>query len=167
MGRLLLTAMLWHWAFNCSTAQDATLFNQVIGSTGHVGVQQGMTFAYTVGEVVITTFSSGNRTLTQGFHQPEHTQIVQVNDPDFSGWDINVFPNPVTDILTVRFSPDKGTALTATVVDVAGRLLLSDARLNEPDGSLIDCTAWPPGVYFLILKDPVSRGSATARIVRL
>jgi hypothetical protein len=167
MNRFILTTMLWCGALCIGAAQDATLFNQVIGSTGHVGVQQGQSYAYTVGEVVFFTLNSDNRILTQGFHQPEHTRIVSVGGPDFVGWDITVFPNPVSEVLTVQFSSEKGTGLTATVVDLLGKVILHEQPLAEPDGSTLDCRAWQPGVYFLILKDPVSRGSSTVRLVRL
>ncbi len=167
MNRFILTTLLWLWVLYTGTAQDATLFNQVIGSTGHVAVQQGLTYAYTVGEVVIVTVGSDKRILTQGFHQPEHTRIVSVGDPDFANWDISIFPNPVSDVLTVRYSADKGTSLTATVVDMVGKIVLQNQPLSEPDGSTLDCRSWQPGVYFLILQDPVGRGSSTVRIIRL
>lgn len=167
MNRLLLTTLLWHLALSFGAAQNARLFNQVVASTGHFAVQQGLSYNYTVGEVVISTLRSDSRTLTQGFHQPEHTTIVSVSNPTLVGWDIQVFPNPATDHLTVRFSPDKGSQLSARVVDVVGKVVLDQQHLTEPDGSQIDCQAWQPGVYFLQLYDPVSRAKATSRIIRL
>jgi len=167
MNRFLLTALLWHCVLIVSTAQDATLFNQVVGTTGRFAVQQGRTFAYTIGEVVIPTLSSSNVVLTQGFHQPEQTRIVSVGDPDLTDWDILVFPNPVSEVLTVRYSPEKGSVLTATVVDLVGRVIITDQPLADPGGTLLDCRLWQPGVYFLILTDPVSRATAMTRVVRL
>ena len=167
MNRLLLTAMLWHAVLSFGAAQGATLFSQVVGSTGHVGVQQGLQYSYTVGETVIATLSSDNRILTQGFHQPEQTKIVSVGDPDFVDWDIQVFPNPVTDVLTVRVSADKGNALRVTVVDLVGSVILQEEILAEPDGSQVDCRSWQPGVYFIVLRDPAGRGMASTRVVKL
>lgn len=167
MNRFILTTLMWLSVLYIGTAQDATLFNQVIGSTGHIGVQQGQSYAYTVGEVVIVTVGSDNRTLTQGFHQPEQTRIVSVGDPDFANWDISVYPNPVSEALTVRYSTDKGALLTATVVDLVGKVIIQNQPLADPDGSTLDCRSWQPGVYFLILTDPVGRGSSTVRVIRL
>ena len=167
MSRLLLTTLLWNAALMLGTAQDAKLFNQVVGSAGASGAQQGLTYSYTVGEVVISRISSGDRVLTQGFHQPEHTRIVTVGDPVFADWNIEVFPNPVSDVLTVRFSEQKGPFLSGMVVDLAGRIIRANVILNEPSGSSIDCSNWQAGVYFLVLRDPESRGAATSRIVRL
>lgn len=167
MNRFILTTVLWLLAICASIGQGATLFNQVIGSTGQVALQQGLTYSYTVGEVVITTVASPNRILTQGFHQPEHTILVSVGDPELVSWDIKVFPNPVSDVLNVQYSFEKGTMLRATVVDLVGKVVLSDQLLSEPDGSQLDCQSWQPGVYFLILKDPTGRGQVTTRIIRL
>jgi hypothetical protein len=167
MSRLLLTTALWHLALCFSAAQDARLFNQVVASTGNVAVQQGLNYAYTVGEVVIFTGSVGDFTLTQGFHQPEQTKIVSVDQPELADWNIEVFPNPVTDRLTVRFSTEKGSALRVNVLDLLGKVILDAHPLSEPTGSFIDCSLWQPGVYFLQLLDPQSRAHATVRIVRL
>ncbi len=167
MNRFLLTAMLWHCALTYGATQDATLFNQVVGSAGRFAVQQGRTFSYTIGEVVIPTLSSANYVFTQGFHQPEQTRIVSVGDPDLTDWNILVFPNPVSEDLTVRYSPDKGSMLSATVVDLIGRVILTDQPMFDPNGTVLDCRLWQPGVYFVILTDPVSRATAMTRVIRL
>ena len=167
MNRLLLTAMLWHWALSFTTAQDAALFNQVIASTGKTAVQQGLTFTYTVGEAVIPTFTVGDFTLTQGFHQPEHTRIVSVDAPGFAGWDIEAFPNPVSEFLVIRYNSGQDANLSLTVVDLFGRSVLTGFLLTEPAGSKIDCRAWQPGVYVLLLQDSNTRRTASVRVIRL
>lgn len=167
MSRLYLTAMLWHCALSISAAQDAAVFNQVVASSGNIAVQQGLTYAYTVGEVVISTMSANNRTLTQGFHQPEHTQLVYVQEPGLNHWDLEIFPNPVSDVLTVRFVSPDGSGLRATVLDALGKVILSGQVLSEQDGSTIDCQSWDAGVYFLVIQHPQSRAIATTRIIRL
>ena len=167
MSRLLLTTATWLLALFYCAAQDARLFNQVVASTGNIAVQQGLSYAYTVGEVIIFTGSFDNFVLTQGFHQPEQTRIVSVDQPPLADWNIEVFPNPVSDRLTVRFSPEKGTALRVSVTDLPGRIILADQLLTEPNGSSLDCSAWQPGIYFLRIHDPQSRADATVRVVRL
>lgn len=128
-------------------------------------MQQGG-HAYTVGEVVIFTGSVGDFIFTQGFHQPEQTKIVSVDQPELADWNIEVFPNPATDRLTVRFSAERESALRVNVLDLLGRVILDASPLSEPTGSIIDCSLWQPGVYFLQLLDP-QQAHATVRIVRL
>lgn len=167
MNRLLLTAMLWHWALANSSAQDATLFNQVIASTGKSAVQQGLIYTYTVGEAVIPTFTIGDYTLTQGFNQPEQTRIVSIDDPGFVDWQVEAFPNPVTSFLTIRYTAFPDRTLRVTVVDLLGRIVLANYLLDEPAGTQLDCRSWQPGVYLLRLEDATTHSTATARIVRL
>ncbi len=159
--------MLWHCALVCSSAQDATLFNQVIASTGKSALQQGLIFTYTVGEAVVPTFTIGDFTLTQGFHQPEQTRIVSVEAPDFVDWQVEAFPNPVADFLTIRYAAQADKTLRVTVTDLLGRIIISDFPLTQPDGTQLDCRSWQPGVYVLLLQEPSTHSSATARIVRL
>ena len=167
MNRFLSLALLLCLYASTSFAQDYENITQVISASGKTGTQGGLTFIYTVGEPVITTISGDMRTLTQGFHQPELCTVVATNDLDLAAWDIKVFPNPTADILTVRFSDEKGSALRANVFNLLGQAMLTDRPLTQPDGSEIDCAAWQPGVYILQLQDPATLGVASVRFIRL
>src|ERR1035437_11096031 len=43
----------------------------VIGSAGTFATSTGGSMAWTIGEVMIETYSSSNKFFTQGFHQPD------------------------------------------------------------------------------------------------
>jgi Secretion system C-terminal sorting domain len=167
MNRLsTLFLLLFLWSVSVS-AQDFTIFNQVIGSTGHFAVEGNQQWTYTVGEVVIETMSANNRALTQGFHQPEFARPVSTIDPELLSWNIEVFPNPTADVLNVRFDSNQSGLLEAIVFDMYGRMLMQPQSLDLATGSVIDCTTWLPGVYILQLRDQQSRASATFRFIRL
>jgi hypothetical protein len=167
MNRLsTLFLLLLFWTVSAS-AQDFSIFNQVIGSTGHFAVEGNQQWTYTVGEVVIETISANNRTLTQGFHQPEFSRPVSTMDPELLAWNIEVFPNPTADVLNVRFDANQSGFLEAIVFDLYGRMLMQPQALDLAAGSVIDCTSWLPGVYILQLRDQQSRASATFRFIRL
>jgi hypothetical protein len=165
MNRLTLVAFFGLLGLSPIFSQNKSIFNQVLGATGRTGVNQGRLFAYTVGEVAVWTGIGTARILTQGFHQPEQTRLVYVGEPDLSAWDIAVFPNPTADVLNIRFDSDKGNYLMGVVLDAVGRVMFSGERLYS--GDTIDCRHWQPGLYFLLLTDPASRASATARFIRL
>jgi hypothetical protein len=167
MNRFLSLALFLCLFSNLSLAQDYETCIQVISASGKTGTQGGLTFTYTVGEAVITTLSGDTRKLTQGFHQPELCTIVATKDFDLAAWDIKVFPNPTADVLTVRFSNEKGNALRASVFNLLGQAMLTDQILTQPDGSRLDCAAWQPGVYILQLQDPATSGVASLRFIRL
>ncbi|MEZ4963833.1 MAG: T9SS type A sorting domain-containing protein [Saprospiraceae bacterium] len=161
----LALSLLFSAAF-CS-AQGFQNCIEVLSAAGKTATQGGLTFSYTVGEPVITTISGNTRILTQGFHQPELCQVVSTHTPDLADWNIEVFPNPTADFLTIRFSDEKEPALRASVYNLLGEQMLDGALLSQPGGSLLDCSQWQPGVYILQLQAPSSSGMATVRFIRL
>lgn len=167
MNRFLSLALSLCLFPNISYAQDYENVIQVISASGKTGTQGGLTFTYTVGEPVITTLTGDTRKLTQGFHQPELSTVVATDDFDLAAWDIKVFPNPTADVLTVRFSTEKGAVLRASVFNLLGQVMISDRPLTQPDGSQLDCGGWQPGIYILQLQDPATFGVASLRVVRL
>lgn len=67
-------------------------------------------------------------------------------------WDgkttVQLFPNPVTDVLQITGLPDNGQSLTLEVIDVAGRRLLNQ---NWNQGTL-DVSSLPEGLYWLRIR---------------
>lgn len=167
MNRLFLLAHFVCLFSSVCLAQGFENCIQVISASGKTGTQGGLTFSYTVGEVVITTLVGDTRAVTQGFHQPDLCIPVSTKDIDLAEWGIEIFPNPTADFLTVRFSAEKGTELRASVFNLLGQAMIVGQNLNQASGSRLDCAAWQPGVYILQLQDPATLGSASVRFIRL
>ncbi|HMX40605.1 MAG TPA: hypothetical protein PKD78_09765, partial [Saprospiraceae bacterium] len=123
-----------------AAAQQYSQCMQVIGVTGKAAKRDGMHFTYTVGEAFTMTLTGGVNKMTQGFHQPDVCIIVSTDDVDLADWNIEVFPNPATDWLTVRFAADQSHTLRASVFTALGRAVLSDVPLTQPEGSSLDCS---------------------------
>lgn len=116
----------------------------VIGAAGAHFAIPTMQMSWTLGETVTATVTDGSTTFTQGFHQSNVSMIgVEIVDPTV---EISVFPNPITDVLTVEVS---GTALNSQFVlfDGAGKTLLTD-KVTELSFK-VDFTAYAKGVYYL------------------
>ena len=74
------------------------------------------------------------------------TSIPEMEEPE-----IQVYPNPATDLVTIRFSEDlKNRPLSWVVTDVMGRKMLSESNVNS--SSTIDVSQWPSGVYFIRME---------------
>ena len=74
------------------------------------------------------------------------TLIPEMEEPE-----IQVYPNPATDLVTIRFSEDlKNRTLSWVVMDVMGRKMLSENDLDS--SSIIDVSQWPSGVYFIRME---------------
>lgn len=167
MNRLFTTlSILFSFAFSCA-AQQYTECMHVVASGGGSGIQGNRYLAWTIGEPLVQTLHGAGYALTQGFHQPDPCGTVFVGTSDLADWGMALFPNPTDGFLTLRFSPEKQGYLLASAFDLLGRPVLDRQIMNTPEGSVIDASAWPPGVYFILVQEPGSKASATMRVVRI
>jgi hypothetical protein len=74
---------------------------------------------------------------------------------------IRVYPNPVADIVTIRFGDRPATA-DLRVIDLQGRTILRLPAVM--DGETVSVAAWPAGTYFM--EFTTERGVAVSRLVR-
>jgi hypothetical protein len=102
---------------------------------------------WTVGELIIETgIQTDLNDYTQGFHQPYmDVTIIEDYSIDLS---INIFPNPATEQLNIRYKQfKKGDALC--LYDAVGKLLLRkqivDAKMTLP------FNAYSTGLYYLVI----------------
>lgn len=168
MNRFLYTAPFFiFFLLALPGSAQIGLCNQVIGSTGAAAVQGGRSYTYTVGEPFILTLSSTSYKITQGFHQPDLCVPVSTSDLDLEAWALEVYPNPATDLIHIRYSAEKKGRLQARVFDLLGHLVLDDFSIDQPDDTPINCGNWQAGVYFIELLDPQTHSSATVRVIRL
>ena len=64
---------------------------------------------------------------------------------------IGVYPNPATDLLTIRIGDDtQSKPMSVTVVDVMGRVVFRETVLATEKS--IDVSQWPSGVYFIRME---------------
>ncbi len=81
--RNVVTILFFFMSFGwkCMSSLCAQTFaTDVIGSAGTFATSTGGSMAWTIGEVMIETYSSSVNFFTQGFHQPDKKAIVSVVD---------------------------------------------------------------------------------------
>jgi hypothetical protein len=85
---------------------------------------------------------------------------VNVNSPK-KGVSVDVYPNPASKFVTIRFSslPDFGTSIS--LLDISGRKVLSQEI--QSDNVVINLENLQPGTYFI--KIPVISGHLTRKLV--
>jgi len=152
----MISASLTLWGNEVIEAQ------QVISSMGGSLQNSSGTLSYTLGELVIDTYTSGSVTITQGFHQPKITvtEINELSDPDFL---ITVFPNPTNAIITLQTEKAITGKIKYALFDLNGKVLL-DGEL-ENDKTEITFESMNPGIYFIkIFKDGIE--TRTFKIVK-
>lgn len=99
---------------------------------------------FTLGEMIISTYSTNNTGITQGFHQTsvKISAVVDIN-PDFS---ILVYPNPTSEFIYIESSkPTKDYHLE--IYDTDGRLIIRK-EMNELSTSA-NISQYATAIYFL------------------
>jgi len=92
----------------------------VVNSSGGVISNSSNSLEWSLGELAVSTLTSTNNLLTQGFLQPT-TTIVGTEAP-FDESRFSAFPNPVSDWLNLQ--TDIPEIETVQVHDISGRLVL-------------------------------------------
>lgn len=128
------------------TAQDMP--RTVVGSAGdyYQNILVG-NLHWTVGEIAVSRYENGLE-LGEGFHQVYYDLLVQTAEELPEEWEINVYPNPTTDWLEVRF-PETET-LFLKLFDIQGRLLADWGGISGE--ATLDVELYPEGVYLLQLQ---------------
>jgi hypothetical protein len=125
---------------------------ETIPASGGNASGNGGSVSYTVGQVVYTTNAGTSGSEAQGVQQPYEISVVTGNE-QFKNINLtcSVFPNPTSDLITLKIDGGIPLKLIASLYDINGKqLLIKNVNSNEttiPIGTQI------PGAYFLKLTN--------------
>jgi hypothetical protein len=121
---------------------------QVITTAGNFDTETSGSISWTLGEGIIDTYSGSNLILTQGFQQSKLT-ITSLNNLPDNSLEINVYPNPTSDNLSIKITKGSFDDLKFLLFDINGKLMAEQSFLNfETNISFLNLTA---GTYLLKL----------------
>ncbi len=121
---------------------------EAIPAAGGTVTGQGGSVSFTVGQVVYTTVSGEEHTVSQGVQQPYEIWVVTSSEEiPISGIDVQAYPNPATDFVTLRVEAalnQQLQVLTYELFDMTGQVLekkaISADHTNIPMGHLAPAT---------------------------
>jgi len=154
---ILFSGML----FCGSVVFSQTIQNSVISSTGGSSSTGNVKMDYTLGEIVIETFSAGGNTLTQGFHQTNLTLVAIENVELFA--EINIYPNPTSELVNIDI-PQSYNLLDINIYDVTGKLISSRYEVNGMVS--LDVQSLASGTYYLQIIDNIDKKIKTFKLVK-
>ena len=136
----------------------AAMSQSVVASVCADGVGSGGTMSLTVGEVVYQFGENGDYSMTGGV-QGSYTVYANEGNEGIAGveplpFEVAVYPNPVTDRLTVRVS-DGGARLRCQLYSLGGALL-ADQPLSQGEATLA-MGLYAAGSYLLRCVDADGR----------
>ncbi|MEX1187809.1 MAG: T9SS type A sorting domain-containing protein [Bacteroidia bacterium] len=165
--KLLLSILIFSGGF--VEAQSIQLSPEVYSTQGGNYVGTNLELSYTIGELAaISTISSGNLTLTQGFHQPDKFIIILIDPLDpFFGADL--FPNPSSDFTQIRIASDDYYKLRLDLFDASGRMIKSDAIVHYPGEQTISLqtSELAAGTYLIRLISENGNVKKTLRLNKI
>lgn len=135
-------------------SQIATLSPSVIASAGDYAKVGNISLSWTLGEIAVSTLTSGNLILTQGFQQsyvlPDNIELNPID------WQIVAYPNPVNDELKIQFDVLEPTDFWVEIQDVTGRKLSLKQYKEIHPGDIIpvSMSTYKYGVYFFRVYTP-------------
>ena len=147
--------------FLCSSVFAQTIQNSVIGSAGASAAAGGVQMDYTVGEIVVETFTAGGNTLTQGFHQTNLTLVAIENLELFA--DVVLYPNPTIDQVQLDI-PEAYGLMDVLLYDVTGKLVVSLASVSGKQ--TLDMSSKAVGTYYMHLMQPNTGEFKTFKLIK-
>lgn len=123
-----------------------------IAATGGNSSGSGGTVSHTVGQVVYTTNTGASGTVTQGVQQPFEISIVSgLEDEKQINLICSAYPNPASDLLTLKVENYDTDNLSYKIYDDRGKLL--ESRKVESFETIISMANLIPSIYFLKVLD--------------
>lgn len=150
MKRKILLMLILLPGFSLTWGQ-VQLTPTVLSSAGGYNEASGISLAWTMGELAVSTLSTTGMILTQGFQQPFLLDIGSaIDDPEFR-WSVDAYPNPVSEMLNLRFNIDKPMDLQLELYDITGKkLVIKKLPSVMPGGrATLDFSGLRKGIYIL------------------
>lgn len=140
----------------------------VIASAGSSFSSINLQVGQTVGEPVVSDEATIHIHLSQGFQQ--YVQLPNSIDEQDIVDDFSLYPNPVSDDLTISFSSTERSDWQIDVTNVLGKVMAgSTESLSDRSAAKVtlDCSQYPRGVYFVRLVNQKSRQSISYKFLKI
>ena len=133
-------------AFLLSFSVNAQTSHQVLSASGGDATGSGGSVAYSVGQIVYTTHTGTTGSVAQGVEQAYEIYSVGIKETTLN-ISLSVFPNPTSDFLTLKVEDYNNEALSYTLLDEQGKLILSEQITNQETQVAMSTLA--RGSYFI------------------
>jgi hypothetical protein len=135
---------------------------KAILTDGNIALGTGGSMSYSIGQIVYTALIGVNGSVSQGVQQ---TYEISTGLSETEGISLNVsaYPNPTTDVLTLRVESFDYSNLTYAIYDIYGKLL-ENKKLAGNETS-INMRDFFPATYFLKISDS-NKELSTFKIIK-
>lgn len=125
---------------------------QAIAASGGNASGSSGSSSYTVGQIAYNAYSSSAGSVNQGVQQPYEIITLATDDISAEKQEIQLYPNPVQDVLYVDFGKETTGKSSYQLFDSQGKLV-KQGNLNQQKNEL-DMRMFPQSVYIIrIMED--------------
>lgn len=153
-------------AFTCLMLLFSTTMvaQEVISAAGGDASGSGGTASYSFGQVFYNTNADpATGSEAQGVQQPyEISEITDLSESSSESSKISVYPNPVTDYITLETEIENSENTVYGLYDTGGKLILS--QKCESNETIIVMENLPPATYILVVSD--NKQTKTFQIIK-
>lgn len=137
--------------FFLNSALSQNILPEVIGTAGSRATGTNTLIDWTMGEVAVTTVTSSNNIVSQGFHQP-YLSILPTSIIKKPLIEVKVFPNPTSKqvhLISKEIIPPKSSLYLS---NSEGKKLIELKLESGQNQWIIDLNQYPIGQYILTLE---------------
>lgn len=140
---------------------------QSVNSGGTTMLQSNGSLSFTVGELVVLsqTDSDGN-TLGGGFTAGATLTTASIQETDATVLDVNVFPNPTSDLVNIRINYSTVDKVVVTITDLEGKEVFNGLYAGISNTIGINTSTYARGTYVLSLKNNNNQVLGTYKIIK-
>lgn len=96
---------------------------QATTSSGGNSFGIGGTIAYSVGQIVYSTYNGSNGSVAQGTQQPYEISTISGIEDDHISLNIEAYPNPTSDFIILKIEDERFQDLSYQIIDINGKLI--------------------------------------------
>jgi hypothetical protein len=133
-------------------AAGQSLSPTVLSATGNSDKVGGTSLSWTTGELIVQTFTNDSTMLTQGFHQGSISVTTAVDEMSEFAMDVQIYPNPVSDILNVEFKNMVDQTIQVKLVDLTGKIVLRKEFSQPANTVRLNLISVSSGSYMLEVR---------------
>ena len=140
-----------------------------VNSAGAKMTQSNGSLSFTVGElVVLQQYDANGNSLGNGFTNAAtvSTTVLAIEEPNAAILQVDVFPNPTTDLVQIRIKESKLENLKISLTDISGKEIFQGQYRLMQQIIGINTATYPSGTYFLTLKDFQGNVLGTYKVVK-
>jgi len=131
------------------SANAQSVSPQLVSSAGDSFKNSSYQLDWSIGELQTVTYTSNVQIISQGFHQSSY--IVTIIDKNLIiEFNINAFPNPTTDFISLEVESSKIENLQFTITDLNGKVLQRGNLTSET--KQINFSNNAVGTYFITVQ---------------